>query len=1341
VIIPVVGVGASAGGLEAFKLLLSRVPRNSGLAIVFVQHLDPKHHSNLDEILARVSPIPVQRAADGTEIEPNRLYVIAPDSELQIVGSVLRTRPRNSRTLSPHMPIDRFMQSLAKECGSRAIGVILSGAGTDGGVGLEAVKAAGGVTFAQDPATARFDGMPRAAIERGSVDFVLPTEAIAEALTRLGRHPYIVGAAAAGAIHLAAENERFAPILSLLHDATDVNFGLYRESTIQRRIVRRLALRNLASIEDYRKQLENDPGELAALQKDLLLGVTQFFRDPESFERLKSLVFPRLIEVRANDDPIRIWAPGCATGEEAYSIAISFDEYLRETGRACPVQIFATDISESAIQKARRGKYDETIVADVGEERIGRYFVKVNDEYQVIRTIRELCVFSRHDLMQDPPFSRLDLISCRNVLIFFGGVRKNVIALFHYALKTGGFLVLGPAEKESSPLFSVVPAAPNIYTGNEMARRPLTPYAAQSNWVAGTARPDMRVPFKTDADGADLVKETERALLARYVGTGIVVDETLEVLEIVGRMPPCLRLTAGKASLNLLRLIPDTRLFLEVEMLVREVQASGAAAGRYGVPYQAEGAGGELNLEAIPLRSMAGRALLVVFEPVEKASQGGWGADADPRDAEIARLKQDVADAHARVLSIVEGHRSAADEELSATEEVISANEELLSLNEELQTAKKELQSSHDELAATNAQLIGANAALTEARDSAMLIVEAAPAPLLVLDIDLRIKRANSAFCRAFKMSTHDAEGQFLYSAAKGCWDIPEVRDMLERILPEHESVQDFEIRHEFPGVGAKFLLLSARQLDGLQILFGIEDITERERRTGAMLVESEGRFRTMADAAPVMIWVSGDEMTRIFFNKAWLAFTGRTVDQELRSGWTEGVYPGDLHAFLNTCLASMHSHRAFQTEYRLRRADGEYRWVLENGVPRFQGDGAFAGYIGSCLDITSFKKMQEESLAKQKLESVGTLANGIAHDFNNLLGGILAQSELGLAQAANGSMPEEELRNIRAVAIRGGEIARQLMVYAGQESAIPEEVDVSAIVGDMLELLKVSLPKSAALEPHLGKDLPSVRASAAQVRQIVLNLVTNASEAIGDHPGVIRVSTRRQPGGWGSPVGGKERSSEPGYVQLDVSDTGQGIPVVLQSKVFDPFFTTKSAGHGLGLAVVQGLVRSLHGEIRLSSQPGKGTTFQILLPVSETPAAPSQAPMAAPREAAPEAGKGTILVVEDEEGLRAAVSKTIRKAGLSAIEASDGSTAMDTIRNHGSRIDLLFLDFTLPGNSSREVFEEAQHIRPKTAIIVTSAYEEKTIAMSWGVRIEHFLRKPYRLGDLMALVREILSS
>jgi two-component system cell cycle sensor histidine kinase/response regulator CckA len=566
----------------------------------------------------------------------------------------------------------------------------------------------------------------------------------------------------------------------------------------------------------------------------------------------------------------------------------------------------------------------------------------------------------------------------------------------------------------------------------------------------------------------------------------------------------------------------------------------------------------------------------------------------------------------------------------------------------------------------------------------------------------------------------------------------PEDRERVRELMRDtikRTHVWDTEFRVVWPdgsihwllGKGTVFLDDSGRpvRITGVNL-----DITDRKQAAGA-LRESEERFRNMADTAPALIWVSGPDKLCTFFNKGWLTFTGRSLEQELGNGWAAGVHPEDLDRCMAIYSSSFDARRNFQMEYRLRRTDGEYRWLLDNGVPRFAPGGSFAGYIGSCIDITDLKRTQEEALARQKLESLGVLAGGIAHDFNNLLGGILAEAELIESDLAAGLSAGEEVARIKAVAIRGAEIVRELMIYAGQDQAsLAEPVDLSRLVEEMLELLKVSISKQAVLHINLDQNLPEVWGNAPQIRQVLMNLVINASEAIGEQIGVIQVATSR--------VTGSQSSGQ--YVRLEVSDTGSGMTEEAKAKIFDPFFTSKFAGRGLGLAVVQGIVRDHGGAIDVVSAPGQGATFQVLLPCAMKRALKPSAGSSTGVEQANNR-VGTILVVEDEELLRVAVSKALRKRGFSVIEASDGSAGMDLIRKHKEDIDVILLDVTLPGRSSREIFDEVRRIRPNLKVILTSAYDKNTVDVAFtGLPVTHFLRKPFQLSDLAGVVQDALS-
>jgi PAS domain S-box-containing protein len=574
--------------------------------------------------------------------------------------------------------------------------------------------------------------------------------------------------------------------------------------------------------------------------------------------------------------------------------------------------------------------------------------------------------------------------------------------------------------------------------------------------------------------------------------------------------------------------------------------------------------------------------------------------------------------------------------------------------------------------------------------------------------------------------------------------DRDRVRELMRDTL-ERTHVWDAEFRVVWPdgsvrwllGKGTVFVDESGRPVR----IIGVNlDITERKWAADA-LRESEERFRNMADTAPVMIWVSGSDKLCTFFNKGWLVFTGRTLEEELGKGWISGVHPDDVDRCLKIYSSSFDARRSFQMEYRLRRADGEYRWVLDSGVPRLESSGRFEGFIGSCVDVTDLRRSQEEILTGQKLESLGVLAGGIAHDFNNLLGGILAEAELVESDLAAGVPAGDEIARIKAVAIRGAEIVRQLMIYAGQDQAsLVEPLDLSRLVEEMLELLKVSVSKQVTLKINLDRNLPAVLGNAPQIRQVLMNLVLNASEAIGEQAGVINVSTslvRRQSGTIAN------ATNLPGVecVQLTVSDSGSGMSEKTKAKIFDPFFTTKFAGRGLGLAVVQAIVRDHNGVIDVMTSPGHGATFQVLLPCAGKGAFQSQNVLDPGRSEQSTAPKGKILVVEDEEVLRLATSVALRRKGFSVLEASDGSVAMNLVRKKEVELDVMLLDVTLPGASSSEVFEEALRVRPDVKVIVSSAYDKKTVdAIFAGRRIDHFIRKPFQLHELVAVLQDVLS-
>jgi signal transduction histidine kinase len=515
------------------------------------------------------------------------------------------------------------------------------------------------------------------------------------------------------------------------------------------------------------------------------------------------------------------------------------------------------------------------------------------------------------------------------------------------------------------------------------------------------------------------------------------------------------------------------------------------------------------------------------------------------------------------------------------------------------------------------------------------------------------------------------------------------------------------------------------------------EVIQSAERKkVEASLRESEARFRALVTATSDVVYRMSPDWTEMRHLRG-MDFIPDTEGPSC--AWLQKyIHPEDQPRVMTAINRAVAAKGVFELEHRVRRKDGTLGWTFSRAVPMLNSMGEIVEWFGTAKDVTAAKLAQEELLARQKLESIGTLAGGIAHDFNNILGGVLAQAELALSEHHADMPGEQELKAIREVAIRGSEIVRQLMIYAGKESEVPGLVNVSRIVEEMLGLLRVSVSKHAALKTDLAHDLPAVRGGAAQLRQIVMNLVINASEAIGDRDGVIRVTTNKVTVGQGAVI--TKGLVEGDYLQIEVSDTGGGMSAETRTKLFDPFFTTKSGGRGLGLAVVDGIVRGLRGAIHVVSESGKGTTFQVLLPAVETTAGATSEPISGVGESEGALQEFTVLVVEDEEPLRQAVVRMLRRAGFEVLEAANGTVATDLLRVNGGQIDLILLDMTIPGASSHEIAAVAAQVRPDLKVVLTSAYgEEIARTTTSAMQTCSFIRKPFQLGVLVQTLQNVL--
>lgn len=747
----IAGVGGSAGGLEAFTELLRVLPEQSNLALLYVQHLEPHSESMLAQILSRAASIPVTQAQDGMQVQKGHIYVIPPNRVMTYKAGKLALRPRQDIP-GLFMPFDHLCRALADQLGNQAVGVVLSGTGTDGTTGLAAIRAQGGITFAQDQ-SARYQEMPRSAIADGQADFVLPPAEIAHHLQRLANHAAVV--LPDPQVNIPEDSAGLQTIFRLLRTHTSVDFSHYKASTIKRRIRRRMGLHNLENFAEYVELLDRDPAAVQALYHDLLIRVTNFFRDPVAFDALKDTVFPQLFQGRSPQDPVRIWVAGCSTGEEVYSTAIALLEYLGDMALTTSIKILATDISEAAVDKARQGSYIENIEMDVSPERLRRFFTKTNSHYEIIKSIRDLCVFARHNLFSDPPFSRLDLITCRNVLIYLDlTLQRKILPLFHYALKPGGMLMLGLSESIGgfTDLFTPVDEKHRIYAKKLVPsgvsfelEMPLLRTAAGMELPITAARKEW-------LSAADVQREADRTVLNRYSPAGVVIDEYMTIVQFRGHTGPYLEPAPGIASLNLLNMLREG-LLVEVRTAITLAKSEHTPVRREKLLVREGENFRPVNVEVLPIRiPLSGvRYFVVLFEDVpepekpELLPEQELLADQEMQAILLKRqneqLQQELAATREYLQSLTEEYEATSEELKSANEEILSSNEELQSTNEELQTAKEEMQSANEELGTLNEELKNRNFELGKVNNDLLNLLAGVNIPIIMVGRDLRIRR------------------------------------------------------------------------------------------------------------------------------------------------------------------------------------------------------------------------------------------------------------------------------------------------------------------------------------------------------------------------------------------------------------------------------------------------------------------------------------------------------------------------------------------------------------------------------------------------------------------------
>ncbi len=819
---PVVGVGASAGGLEPIGVLLRALPLDAELAVVVVMHLDPTHESGLAAIFSRTTTMAVEVAFDGARVEAGRVYVIPPNANLFLQAGRLRLTPRTTEA-GHYLPIDAFFRSLAEDVGGRGFGVVLSGTGSDGALGIQAIRAVGGVTFAQD-GSAAYGAMPQGAIATGCVDFVLTPDAIAREILRVRPLLEVDGAPHPGDGALLQE------VFALVRAAGGADFSSYKRSSVLRRVRRRVQITRQGTLPAYLDLLRVDPAEATALAEDVLIHVTSFFRDPTAFEALKGLVFARLVERRPGNAPLRVWVPGCSTGEEVYSIAIALLEFLAEAGASLPVQLFGTDVSAAAVERARAGRYVENIAADVSPERLRRFFVEGDGSYQIRRDVRDLCVFARHDVTRDPAFSAMDLVSCRNLLIYLDApLQQRVLQIFHYALKADGFLFLGRSETVGAFAgFAAVGSRERIFARTGPPTRLLSDQRPWSDYVHGTLQPPP-----PPLNHANIHREADRVVVNAHGPPGVVVADDRTVVLFRGDAGPYLAPTPGAASLDVLRLVrADLRLALRQCL---DAAARSGTVARARASCADEAGTREVEVEVIPfgVPPSPQKLSVVLFRDVSAVGAPA----AKPGEVALAtdqHLRQELASNREYLQSVI-AQLEANNEELgAANEEAVSHNEELHSTNEEFQLAKEELQASNEELATVNGELLERNAEATRLNDDLMNLFAGVAIPIVILGRDGHIRRFTPAAGRVLGLIATDLGRPFtdLRSRLQTSAPTPALAQVIAEVqgslAPQEHAVRDEGGR--WYQLAVRPYLTAAGRADGVTVtLFDLDTIKRDE--------------------------------------------------------------------------------------------------------------------------------------------------------------------------------------------------------------------------------------------------------------------------------------------------------------------------------------------------------------------------------------------------------------------------------------------------------------------------------------------------------------------------------
>jgi len=1327
---PIVGIGASAGGLEAFSELLRALPPDTGMAFVLVQHLSPTHPSQLADILSRTTAMQVMEVQDEPQVQPNHIYVIPPNRDMIIVDGSLRLFPRKD-TRGQHRPVDSFLRSLANDQGHRAIGVILSGTATDGTLGLQEIKAAGGITFAQD-ATAQSEGMPRSAVASGCVDFVLPPAEIAREIGRISRHPYVTHPPLPSPADAPAAKPELAEILHILRAATGVDFTQYKTSTLGRRINRRIVLSKTDGPDTYARFLRHNPAEIEALQQDILINVTSFFRDPGTFEVLKEKVFPKLFAGRPQNQPLRVWVLGCSTGEEAYSLAIALTEFSETRGGEMPIQVFATDLNAASIEKARAGMYSKDIANDVSADRLRRFFVHMDGHYRVNKSIRGRCIFARHNVLSDPPFSQIDLLTCRNLLIYLGpALQQKVLPLLHYALRPTGFLMLGNSETIGSyrNLFEVEDGKHKIFAKK--------PGSFRITFGLSAADQPARLQGKLTreaAGGQEMLKEADRILLGRYVPPSVLIGSNLEILQFRGDTGLYLSPPPGRASFNILKMAREG-LPVALRAAINKAKKEQTAVREEKVRFRSNGDHLETALEVVPVQE---GGFLIVFEesaqerrgePKERKSKHAPAVEDEDLLQQNERLVLELAAAHEYLQAIIDQQEAANEELQSANEEVQSANEELQSINEELETSKEELQSSNEELTTVNDELQNRNSELNVLNNDLVNLLGSVQTAIVMLGPDLRIRRFTPMAEKLFNLIPTDIGRPI--SQVKLNFNAPDLEPLLAEVI-ETVSVREHEVQdHEGRWYSLRFRPYKTvdNKIDGAVIMLVDVDKTKRSREYAENIIATIRESLLVLDGNLRVLKAS-----RSFYE------TFKCTPEETEGRPFDDLCTGqlnipELRRLLNEVVPRNDSFEDFEIERDFDRIGP--KTLLLNGRRLVQENGQSVLILLTIRDITERKALQDriqELVAADRMKN--ELLALLAHELRNPLAPLrnavqlLEMPEIDrstLDQARD--MMSRQIKNMSRLIEDLLDVSR---ITQGKTSLRRERVEIVALLRRAVDLIRHHIEaRSQKLSLSLPDEPVYLEGDSTRLEQVFGNLLDNASK-FTPPGGQINLTAEAA-----------SRNGEPEHqVVVRVRDDGIGIAPELLPRVFDLFVQAQSSldrsqgGLGIGLTLVRSLVELHGGAIEAHSDGlGKGSELVVRLPFDPEKQKAGTAAAPASRSTDPQSPR-RILVVDDNVDTAQSLALLLRLKGHRVEVAHDGPAALETARSFVPEVVLL--DIGLPGIDGYEVARRLrEEVRLAHALVValTGYGQEEDRRRARHAGFDHHFTKPVDPTVLFKLI------